>query len=375
MLERVGRRRAAVPLAPRPGRDPAGRGAAPTCRCILVGYARTQDNSVTAEAGRAAARLRGHGVRVRRGRHPGAGRPAPASGRSARALPYELWYAPAPDQLPGAAARLRPPVQQRRAALPARPGAHRLDRRLRCWSLAALLWGRLVAPLLLNLRHRLRVADVVGGEPGHHLDLPDRPSAAPARPARRAVLPLAVPDPGLLVAVAPVLALRRRERPLAAADRQGGRPAHRRSARPRPGHPGLGGGPLRHLHRRAPDPGPGPADRRWQRHRPDPGDAGGVAARRGPDLPGPYPGRRAAAPRAGLARRGPADRGLVRHRLPRRPRPPAGDEPGRAAPTGARPDPPRRLPVRAARVGRASVRVLRQAGVPRRQIHLAPFEL
>ena len=145
-----------------------------------------------------------------------------------------------------------------------------------------------------------------GGEPGHHLHLPDRRRLDRLDAARRAVLPLALPHPGLLVAVAPVLGLRRGQRPLAAAHRQGGRRAHRRPARPATGHPGLGGGPVGHLHRRAPDPRPGPADRRRQRHHADPGDAGGAAAGRRADLPGPHPGRRAAQPGAGLAGPGPA---------------------------------------------------------------------
>ena len=42
----------------------------------------------------------------------------------------------------------------------------------------------------------------------------------------------------------------------------------------------------------------------------------GTAARRGADLPGAYPRRRAAAPGAGLARAGPADLRLVRRRPP-----------------------------------------------------------
>ena len=76
--------------------------------------------------------------------------------------------------------------------------------------LAALLWGRVIAPLWFNLRHRLRVADVVAESPdtisiyltGDRLD---RLDVLGGQFFRWRFL-----DPGLLVAVAPVLGLRRR---------------------------------------------------------------------------------------------------------------------------------------------------------------------
>ena len=74
--------------------------------------------------------------------------------------------------------------------------------------IACLIWGRLVAPLWLNLRHRFRVAEVVDeGRDIISIYLSGR-NLQPGRPGRP-VLPVAVPgrrpvDPG-----APVLAVRR----------------------------------------------------------------------------------------------------------------------------------------------------------------------
>ena len=73
---------------------------------------------------------------------------------------------------------------------------------------AALLWGR--RDRAAGVQPALQAAGRRRGrrEPGHHLHLPHRRAARPAGDARRPVLPLAVPHPGLLVAVAPVLASR-----------------------------------------------------------------------------------------------------------------------------------------------------------------------
>jgi predicted ferric reductase len=100
--------------------------------------------------------------------------------------------------------------------------------------LACLVWGRLIAPLWLNLRHGFRVADVVDEGPkaisiylsGRHLNRAGRAGA---------VLPVAVPDRSTVDSGASVLALRGDPRALAAADREDGGPTHDRAADLRPG--------------------------------------------------------------------------------------------------------------------------------------------
>ncbi|MBM7084338.1 ferredoxin reductase family protein [Micromonospora humidisoli] len=130
---------------------------------LVVGYARTQGNPVTAQPGVllrdfddmvsafAAAGILvlvgGTGIRAVR-----------------RALPYELWYhlhltsylallLGFGHQFSNGA-QLFPPGPVRTGWI----AAYLLVA-------AALVWGRLVAPVLLNLRHRLRVADVVAESP------------------------------------------------------------------------------------------------------------------------------------------------------------------------------------------------------------------
>ena len=102
-----------------------------------------------------------------------------------------------------------------------------LDRLLRPGMIVPVAWGRLVARSL-NLRHRLRVADVVAEGAGHDLGVHHRATGCiDLRRAGRAVLPVAVPRSGAVVAGASVLAVSRAQRSLAAADHQGGRQPHR----------------------------------------------------------------------------------------------------------------------------------------------------
>ena len=223
MLERVGRRR-----ADRPGwhRDLGATllvAVLAHLSLIVVGYADRGRSRSLAEVG---ALLRDYedmvsafvaaGIMVLVGVHA-------ASGRSARALPYELWHhlhltsylvllLGFGHQFSNGAQLFQPG--------PVRTGWIALLPAGRSPPCSGAGWSRRCA---FNLRHRLRVADVVAESPDTISIYLTGRAARPARPARRAVLPLAVPHPGLLVAVAPVLALRRRERPLAAAHRQGGR--------------------------------------------------------------------------------------------------------------------------------------------------------
>src|SRR5438046_2851335 len=89
-----------------------------------------------------------------------------------------------------------------------------------------------------------------GGTRGarHGVHLHRRAAAVGAAGAGRPVLPLAVPDPGLLVAGAPVLAVGGAQRPVAAADGQGGRRPHREPGPAAAGRPGLRGGTVRRVH-------------------------------------------------------------------------------------------------------------------------------
>ena len=151
---------------------------------------------------------------------------------------------------------------------------------------ACLIWGR-----HHRADHAERAPPPAGGRGRrrgrrHGVDLHHRP--APGRPGRagRAVLPVAVPGPRLLVAGASVLAVGGTERPLAAPDHQGRRRPHVGPAEPAARGADLRGRAVGHLHRRA-APAPGrAADRRRQRHRADPGAAGGAAHRHDRPLPG-----------------------------------------------------------------------------------------
>ncbi|MFF0721898.1 ferric reductase-like transmembrane domain-containing protein [Micromonospora sp. NPDC003816] len=81
-----------------------------------------------------------------------------------RALPYELWHA---THLAGYAVLLLGFAHQfSNGTQLFRPGPVRTGW-IVCYGLvvAALVWGRLVGPLTVNLRHRLRVADVVAESP------------------------------------------------------------------------------------------------------------------------------------------------------------------------------------------------------------------
>ncbi|SCL67602.1 ferredoxin reductase family protein [Micromonospora peucetia] len=130
---------------------------------ILVGYAGLEDNSVLTEAG---VLLRDHENMV--AAFAAAGILVLVGLTSVRvirtALPYELWHAlhlssylvlllGFGHQFSNGAQLFRPgPVRTFWIAMYA-------------LVLAALLWGRVVAPLAFNLRHRLRVADVVAENP------------------------------------------------------------------------------------------------------------------------------------------------------------------------------------------------------------------
>ncbi|WP_326563512.1 ferredoxin reductase family protein [Micromonospora peucetia] len=130
---------------------------------ILVGYAGLEDNSVLTEAG---VLLRDHENMV--AAFAAAGILMLVGLTSVRvirtALPYELWHAlhlssylvlllGFGHQFSNGAQLFRPgPVRTFWIAMYA-------------LVLAALLWGRVVAPLAFNLRHRLRVADVVAENP------------------------------------------------------------------------------------------------------------------------------------------------------------------------------------------------------------------
>ncbi|MER7419104.1 ferredoxin reductase family protein [Micromonospora peucetia] len=130
---------------------------------ILVGYAGLEDNSVLTEAG---VLLRDHENMV--AAFTAAGILVLVGLTSVRvirtALPYELWHAlhlssylvlllGFGHQFSNGTQLFRPgPVRTFWIAMYA-------------LVLAALLWGRVVAPLAFNLRHRLRVADVVAENP------------------------------------------------------------------------------------------------------------------------------------------------------------------------------------------------------------------
>jgi predicted ferric reductase len=74
-------------------------------------------------------------------------------------------------------------------------------------TLGALVVFRVLVPIVGGFRYRLRVAEVVAEAPGGRVAAHRRPQSRPARRPGRPVLPLAVPRPGPLVGLAPVLPL------------------------------------------------------------------------------------------------------------------------------------------------------------------------
>ncbi|MEH1098776.1 ferredoxin reductase family protein [Micromonospora sp. CPCC 205561] len=130
---------------------------------ILVGYADLEDNSVLTEAG---VLLRDHEDMV--SAFAAAGILVLVGLTSVRAirtaLPYELWHALHLSSY--AVLLLGFGHQFSNGAQLFRPGPVRTGWiAMYALVLAALLWGRVVAPLTFNLRHRLRVADVVAESP------------------------------------------------------------------------------------------------------------------------------------------------------------------------------------------------------------------
>ncbi|WP_278256995.1 hypothetical protein [Nocardioides convexus] len=271
---------------------------------------------VEADLGRA-----GHAAGARGPRLPGsrrgdqrAGGPAPAALR--------LLAPDAPLRLP------------RRRAGPAAPGSGPVSRlatsasRTVFWwgawglAVAAVLLWRVGLPVLVNVRHRLRVTSVAVEAPGvwsvyltgRRLDKPaDRAGPVPR---------LALPRRAGAVALPPVLPLRRPRRPLPADHRRRrrcrqprGRRAAARHARPR-------GGALRPAHPARPGGPPGRLPRRGRRCHAAARPAGGHGLR---------------ARRGGVRRAPPAAPPLRRRGRPDRPR---ARRPGAPA---ARPAPCRRL--------------------------------
>jgi hypothetical protein len=140
-----------------------------------------------------------------------------------------------------------------------------------------LLWYRVLTPVRLNLRHRMRVEAVIEETPGIVSVL------IGGRKLHRmggAVLPVAVPRAGHAVQLAPVLAVGGTPARHAAHHRQGDRRPQLPAARPRTGHPRVGRGTVRRADRAAAQPGQGAAGRGRGGHHTD---AGAVrdAARRG----------------------------------------------------------------------------------------------
>ena len=161
-------------------------------------------------------------------------------------------------------------------------------------TVAAILVFRVGQPLQLFVRHRLRVARVAVEAPGvvsvyvtgRELDRAGGPG--------RAVLPVALPGRGRLVASPSVLLVRRAERPVSAPDGEGDRGRHERHPAAPDWHAGLRRGSVRGLHRRPSNATTGPPDRRRDRDHATPriarGDAG-PARRHHPDLSRQPPGR------------------------------------------------------------------------------------
>ena len=136
------------------------------------------------------------------------------------------------------------------------------------WALAAaavLVW-RVGQPLLLNLRHRVRVSSVVDEGDGHLVGLPHRPPDGRAPGRGRPVLHLALPVRSGLDPREPVLALRGTGRAQPADHGPGRRRRERRDPRAPARHPRDRGRSVRPAQRPPPNPSQGRADRRRGRH-------------------------------------------------------------------------------------------------------------
>ena len=206
---------------------------------ILFGYADLDRLSLFGEAKLLITRVRGHAQRVLRGRHHRRARAAGASARCARRCRTSSGSActcPATRCCCWASATSSRTASSSSGRARCAPGGSRSTCSCsRCWC-GAGSWRRCGSTCATGSR----VADVVAESPdtisvyltGERLDRLDVLGWT--------VLPLAVPGPRQLVAVAPVLGLGRAQRALAAADRQGGRRAHQRPARPANRAPGSG---------------------------------------------------------------------------------------------------------------------------------------
>ena len=144
-------------------------------------------------------------------------------------------------------------------------------------TLACVVVFRLGVPAWRNARHGLRVERVIEEAPGV-VSIEIGGARLEELKARAGpVLLVALPDPRALVAVAPVLALRRPRRPAAPDHGQGGRRLQRRGD----GHPAGHARDLRRAARRVHGgraaPAPGRADRGRRRHHADPRAARGPA--------------------------------------------------------------------------------------------------
>ena len=188
---------------------------------------------------------------------------------------------PAPDQLRRAPVQLRPPVRGRSRPGRVRASVARSGSGSTSSCSACLFWGRVLAPI------SAQPAPPAAGGRGRATRVADMFSIYVAgrrlaRTCRRgpASSSAGASWPGACWTAGPsVLAVGRAQRRLAPVDDQGGRRPHRTAALARPGHPGLRRRAVGRLHRRPPDPPPGPAHRRRQRHRADPRTAGGPAPR------------------------------------------------------------------------------------------------
>ena len=186
----------AGPLAPRLRRHPAGRRA--RARVADPGRLRRCSTASAARRGRRADRAstRTWSQRVRRRRHPGAASGCSQHPGVRNALPYELWNFLHLSSYLVLLLGFGHQFANGAAALPARPRCAPAGSRSTSLVLAALLWGRVIAPL------RAQPAAPAAGRrrgrrgPGHHLDLP-RPASGCDRldVLGRPVLPLAVPRP------------------------------------------------------------------------------------------------------------------------------------------------------------------------------------
>ena len=194
-------------------------------------------------------------------------------------MPYELWYYLHLTSYLVLLLGLRAPVRRRPRAVRAPASAATFWMALYVFVLACLVWGRVIAPLRLNLRHRLRVAEVVAEGAGHVLDLRRAAGGWTTLQARAGQFfrwrflargcwwqahpfSLSAAPNGRWLRLT-IKAVGDHTEQLQWLE---------------PGVRVLVGGTVGRLHRRPAHPPPGAAHRRRQRHRPDPGAAGGPAA-------------------------------------------------------------------------------------------------